>query len=954
MGFTAYRKAAALLLAACLLGRGFALSAAAEGQTLADRVGTDSAGGVTEDTLPYYSQVKGSYTVRPAGVRAAAAGEGYTAWEGEKPAISETGGVYTDESTASLTWTVEVPAAGAYHIEVAYRTEPGTAVSPQREILINGKQTYTEESVLAFERKWQDAADPVRNRLGDDVRPDQKELDIRSVKRLTDQWGKDAEPLLFPFEQGQNTITLRYINQPLIVEEVAVVSYQAIPSYSEARGAYTLPAGTQSLRFEAEDRRHIAYRSDATVSIGSDGDPLLTPFSAANIRLNILGGYSFRKGGQEVCWEFEVPEAGLYAINLRALQSYSDGLPVYRTVKINGAVPFEEMLAYELPYDKRWNSVTLCDGEGEPYLFALQKGRNTLSLTVTLGETVTQAVESLLDAAKQLNAVLFDITRVTGQNPDANYDYQLDLEIPDLIPRLTAIRQQVEACRERLLASSSKASAMTNNLERIALELQELIDKPSKIPLSLPDVSNNLTNLSTYATSLQEMPLALDYIEILPPGERAANPHATIWQKISVTLQNFLAAFQKDYNAVATGETGAYSGKPLELWVSRGKEWGQILKERIDADFTPETGVPVNVNILPSGSVTTSVNPLLLAIGAGKGPDVVMGLTYNLPVEYAMRGALLDLSAFSGYQEAAGRFLPEMLVPYAFEGGAYALPETMSFRAMYIRTDIFTSLGIPVPDTWDDVYNRVLPALSQNSMQMYVPTILDIFLYQLGGSYYTADGLRSALDTPAAFAAFTELCELFTDNGLPISTDFFSRFRTGEMPIGIENHNAYLQFSYAAPEIAGNWKVYPVPGHKQADGSVTRANSGLSVDAACILASCGEPEAAWSLLDWWTSTDTQSAYTTQVEGRLGSQARWMSANTEAYWALPWNTDEKAAIRSAWDWARETPVVRGSYYTNRYLVNAINRAVVENVPPRSALEEAVEQINKELARKQTRL
>ena len=80
----------------------------------------------------------------------------------------------------------------------------------------------------------------------------------------------------------------------------------------------------------------------------------------------------------------------------------------------------------------------------------------------------------------------------------------------------------------------------------------------------------------------------------------------------------------------------------------------------------------------------------------------------------------------------------------------------------------------------------------------------------------------------------------------------------------------------------------------------------------------------------------------------------MSANTEAYWALPWNTDEKAAIRSAWDWARETPVVRGSYYTNRYLVNAINRAVVDNVPPRSALEEAVEQINKELARKQSRI
>lgn len=268
MGFTAYRKAAALLLAFSLLGRGFALSAAAEGQTLADRVGAETTGGVTEDALPYYSQVKGGYTVRPAGVRVCAAGESYTAWDGEKPAISEKGGVYTDESTASLTWTVEAPEAGAYHIEVTYRTVPGAAVSPQRELLINGKQTYTEEGVLAFERKWQDAADPVRNRLGDDVRPDQKELDVRSVKHLTDQWGKDAEPLLFPFEKGANTITLRYINQPLIIEEVAVVSYQAGSRLRRGArrlcppGGNAVPAlrGRGSAAYRLPQRRHRLHR----------------------------------------------------------------------------------------------------------------------------------------------------------------------------------------------------------------------------------------------------------------------------------------------------------------------------------------------------------------------------------------------------------------------------------------------------------------------------------------------------------------------------------------------------------------------------------------------------------------------------------------------------------------------------------------------------------------------
>lgn len=65
MGFTAYRKAAALLLAACLLGRGFALSAAAEGQTLADPGGDGQRRRRHGGYAAYYSQVKGGYTVRP-------------------------------------------------------------------------------------------------------------------------------------------------------------------------------------------------------------------------------------------------------------------------------------------------------------------------------------------------------------------------------------------------------------------------------------------------------------------------------------------------------------------------------------------------------------------------------------------------------------------------------------------------------------------------------------------------------------------------------------------------------------------------------------------------------------------------------------------------------------------------------------------------------------------------
>lgn len=921
-------------------------------QTLAERLETDRGEEEILQKLPYYSEISKEYGQFPKGVHLSVASTEYTEVQGESPQLTESGtGVVMDEKTNAITWTVTVPEKGFYHIEVAYATIDGAIASPQREIFINGKQTFYEQGVLSFERRWKDDSAPLVNNLGDEVRAPQSEIKEPIVKLLYDQWGKQSEPLLFPFEPGENTITLRYISQPLIIYGLAVVSYQTIPSYAQAYSLYEATSATQTLRFEAEDVEFVKYRSDATVSIANSGDPMTSPFSAVNTRLNVMGGSSYSKGGQEICWEFVVPETGLYQINLRMVQNYTDGLPVYRTIKINGQVPFRELLQYAIPYDKKWNSTVLCDDKQQPYLFELKEGVNTLSLTVTLGNEATIVAETLLGASEKLSEIVFDITRITGQNPDVNYDYQLDLEIPTLLTRFEEIRDMTIKSREILLSISDKSSAVTNNLQRIAKELDELIEKPSKIPRRLSDISNNLINLSSYADSVQYMPLAIDYIELLPPTMQPDNPHSTFWQRAWVTLRNFVASFFKDYNLVASLQGGeAITKEPLEVWVSRGREWSQVLKEMTDVSFTPTTGIPVNIKLLPSGSVTASANPLLLAIGAGRGPDVVMGLAYNTPVEYAMRDALLDLSKMDGYEDVAQRFIPETLIPLTFEGGVYALPETMSFKAMYVRTDIFASLGIAIPNTWEEVYNQMLPALSQNNLQMYVPALIDIFLYQHGGEYYTPDMLTSGLDSPQAISAFTELCRLYTHNGLPISTDFYSRFRTGEMPIGLDYHTAYLQFSFAAPEIAGRWQVFPVPGRKKDDGTIDRSNSGLSVDAACILSDCHNSEDAWFFLKWWTSDSTQTAYATQTEGRLGSAARWMSSNKNAYTALPWSVEDRVAIQTAWDWAREAPVVRGGYYTNRHLVNAISRVVVGNVSPRIALEEAVEQINKELVRK----
>lgn len=88
-----------------------------------------------------------------------------------------------------------------------------------------------------------------------------------------------------------------------------------------------------------------------------------------------------------------------------------------------------------------------------------------------------------------------------------------------------------------------------------------------------------------------------------------------------------------------------------------------------------------------------------------------------------------------------------------------------------------------------------------------------------------------------------------------------------------------------------------------------------------------------------------------VEGRIGAQARWFSANMKAFSALPWSKSDRIAIESAFKNAKETPVVLGSYFSNRHLVNAINRTVIQDRSARDSLEEAAEQINMELSRRQ---
>jgi ABC-type glycerol-3-phosphate transport system substrate-binding protein len=212
--------------------------------------------------------------------------------------------------------------------------------------------------------------------------------------------------------------------------------------------------------------------------------------------------------------------------------------------------------------------------------------------------------------------------------------------------------------------------------------------------------------------------------------------------------------------------------------------------------------------------------------------------------------------------------------------------------------------------------------------------------------------MSSALDTESAYDGFRQWTEMFTLYQMPREVpSFFSHFRQGSIPIGIIDFNTYLQLHFAAPEIAGKWKIAPIPGTRREDGTVARWSGG-GLQSAVIFGKTEKKREAWEFLKWWTSAATQERFGKDVEALFGPEFRWNTANRFAFRKLPWPADDLRVIEEQTKWFKEAPQLPGGYFTARQIDFAWNGVVINRRNMRESLEKAVLDINREMARKQT--
>ena len=90
---------------------------------------------------------------------------------------------------------------------------------------------------------------------------------------------------------------------------------------------------------------------------------------------------------------------------------------------------------------------------------------------------------------------------------------------------------------------------------------------------------------------------------------------------------------------------------------------------------------------------------MLPAVMSGNGPDVALCISQTEPVNYALRGATVDLTQFSDYKDVLSEYQASSYESYWLKDksghkGLYGLPETENYNVLFYRTDIMEELGI--------------------------------------------------------------------------------------------------------------------------------------------------------------------------------------------------------------------------------------------------------------------
>ena len=864
--------------------------------------------------------------------------EVYNDYEGEVGTSIRTG------ESGLIEYEVVVDTPGFYDLSLMYYPVEGKSAEIQRSIFIDGELLYNELALIQFSRNWINAISTwERDNQGNDLKPQQVEEPKWMTSKMYDSDGYETRALSIYFTKGVHTITLVSLREPMMLRRLILNNTDEVKPYEDVIAAQKAEGVEDAINYFQTIQGENAVRKSSQMlyPVQDQSSPAVYPYSAKELRNNVIGGNSWRLVGQWLEWDFHVEESGFYKIALHAKQNYVKGIYVSRKITIDGLVPFSELNDYPFKYKQNWRMDVLSDDDGEGYKFYLEKGKHTIRMEAVLGEFST-IISDVQDVVTKLNGIYRKVIRITGVAPDSYRDYQIERSIPGLAEELLEVEEELTSAIRRLRETAGGSSDKETVLITMRDQVGELARDVERFTKVIASYLINMRACATWITGVIEQPLQLDALYIYSPDKKVPKVNDSMLDKLVHEIKKLYYSFVIDYNKVGN-VSNAKETKTITLWVGLGRDQANVIKSLIDERFTKIHNINVNVMLV-------DMSTLLQATLAGQGPDVAIQVGNDLPMNYGLRNAVADLSQFKELDEVSERFNESAMVPFTFNGETYALPETQTFLMMFYRKDILKELRLSLPKTWDEM-KTALSVLSKNQMEFgMLPTeqIFSMFLYQHGGEYYNKDATRSALNSDEAVNAFKEYTEFYTDYKLDKYTSVEQRFRTGETPIIFADYTFYNNLQVSAPDIKGLWGFAPVPGIKRDDGTIN--NAVVSTGQACVIMDASDKkEESWEFLKWWTSEEVQTAYGREMESLMGASARIATANMDAFSNLAWPVADYEALLAQFQHVKGMPQVPGGYYTWRNVDNAFYKVTtkLDTVTAREALMDNILYINSEI-------
>ena len=847
----------------------------------------------------------------------------------------------------TVTLNVTVPESGQYFVLFDYLSYDESILPISMDMQVDGGYPFYECRNLEFETTWLANEEPEYDRYDNEVVTVPDKAIQWEEKYLMDSSYRHASPLAVELEAGEHELTLSVGEGTFLLGNITFAAPYEVAAYTGSETA----SGSNLIEIQGED---YAYTNDSSIHGVAEYDTSLDPYEVSDTVLNTLDSDSFDAAGQEVTYEFEVEEAGYYNLAMNYRSSDKTDFDVFLNVKVDGEIPNTAFENYGVHYTTKYKTSSFTDEDGNLLSVYLEKGTHTISYQISM-DPICEVMEEIEEIMSGVNDLALEITKVAGTNSDKYRDLKLSKYIPNLEDTLYDYADQLYALEESCLqySESDKRVAVMSSMLIAAEQLISLAENPDEIPYRIGELSTSTNSVNHYlATTIDnliENNLAIDRIYLYQEDTKLPTKPNVV-KSAWMNIKRFVSSFTDQ--AYSTSNTDP---EHLQVWVNRSSQYVQIMQKMIDESFTPETGIEVDISIMPDQY------KLVLSNSSGNAPDVATGINYTIPYELAIRGALVDMTEFDDFQEVAEPYESGFFMTGTIGDSIYSMPETMNFWVLYYRSDVLEKLGLEVPETMDDVID-MLPELQMRGLNFYYPTagMLQLrnfhgttpLLMQNGGSlYYDTADLGTALGSEESVAGFTELTDLFTIYDLDVNVDnFYQHFRNGDLPIGIADYATYNLLTNAAPELSSSWEIALIPGTVQEDGSIDRSTCGCAESTVIFQSDEEREQKAWEFVKWWSSTEVQAEFGQTLQITYGDEYMWSTANMEAFEQLPWDSSDREVIMETAENVVDIARVPGTYLLEREMSNAFNDIVVNGDNEQTRIDEAVKSINREFERK----